>query len=373
MAGPIENITIKGFKSIENLVDLPMKSLNVLVGGNGSGKSNFVEVFRMINAMASGNFERFVLERGGCHSFLHKGLTVAERIEIEVQFISSGGGFNAYKAELSPTVKDIFAITELRKFSNGAWRSYGAISTESRLKEQKNETAQIPSRPGVGYYIYDSISKWRVYHFHNTDMHAPMHRPESMHDNKDGLRNNASNIAPFLLNLKNKHKGHYDHIVRSVQLIAPFFGDFMLKPENNGGDEKVRLMWQHKGSSYPMQPHHLSDGTIRFICLATALLQPSPPSTIIIDEPELGLHPAAITILAELMEYAAKEIQLIVSTQSPLLIDQFAVEDILVVNRENYATTVKRLNEKDFTEWLEDYSIGELWTKDVISAGPNYE
>ena len=122
-----------------------------------------------------------------------------------------------------------------------------------------------------------------------------------------------------------------------------------------------------------MQPYHLSDGSIRFICLATALLQPQPPSTIVIDEPELGLHPEAIRILGELIADAAKRTQILVATQSPLLIDQFAIDDIVVVNRKNGQSSFERLKEDDFSQWLEDYSVGELWTKNVIQGGTSYE
>jgi energy-coupling factor transporter ATP-binding protein EcfA2 len=148
-----------------------------------------------------------------------------------------------------------------------------------------------------------------------------------------------------------------------------FFDDFDLKEKKFGQETKVRLSWRQKGSDYPMQPYHLSDGSIRFICLATALLQPVLPSTIIIDEPELGLHPAAISILAELIQDAAKRTQVIIATQSPALIDQFALEDIVVVNREEGASTFTRLNERDFSTWLEEYTVGELWRKNVITGG----
>ncbi|MBW2186691.1 MAG: AAA family ATPase, partial [Deltaproteobacteria bacterium] len=135
-----------------------------------------------------------------------------------------------------------------------------------------------------------------------------------------------------------------------------------------------RLNWRQKGlNDYPMRPSQLSDGSIRFICLATALLQPNPPSTIIIDEPELGLHPQAITILAELIKSASKRTQIIVSTQSPALIDNFSIEDIIVANRDNGATSFKRLDGNNFTAWLENYSVGELWTKNVITGGPVHE
>jgi predicted ATPase len=122
-----------------------------------------------------------------------------------------------------------------------------------------------------------------------------------------------------------------------------------------------------------MQPYHLSDGSLRFICLVTALLQPKPPSTIVIDEPELGLHPEAIRILGELIRDASNRTQLIVATQSPLLIDQFSIEDIVVVNREGGQSTFQRLELEDFDKWLDNYSVGELWTKNVIKAGTNHE
>jgi predicted ATPase len=153
----------------------------------------------------------------------------------------------------------------------------------------------------------------------------------------------------------------------------PFFDDFLLDVAEFGEKQKINLSWKQKGSDYPMQPYHLSDGSLRFICLSTALLQPNPPSTIIIDEPELGLHPAAISILAELIQNASKRTQVIVATQSPALIDNFMVEDIIVVNRKDGASTFERLEEKDFNIWLETYSVGELWSKNVISGGPVYE
>ena len=187
------------------------------------------------------------------------------------------------------------------------------------------------------------------------------------------LRADAANIAPFLHGLKNEYPDEYREILNAVHMVIPFLEDFLLLPTRFGEREKLNLSWQQKGSDYPMQPYHLSDGSIRFICLATALLQPNPPALVIIDEPELGLHPAAISILAELMQDAARRTQLIVSTQSPALIDQFGIDDIVLVNREDSASTFTRPERKEFKEWLENYSIGELWTKNVIPGGPAYD
>ena len=187
------------------------------------------------------------------------------------------------------------------------------------------------------------------------------------------FRTDAANIAPFLLDLREAKPSIYREIVNAVRLTMPFFRDFRLDVIKRGLKESVKLSWQQKGSDFPMQPYHLSDGSIRFICLATALLQPNPPSVMIIDEPELGLHPEAISILAELINDASKRTQLIVATQSPLLINHFAIEDIIIVKRKGGQTTFEHLNAKDFDVWLEDYAIGDLWTKNVIVGGPVHE
>ena len=199
-----------------------------------------------------------------------------------------------------------------------------------------------------------------------------MRRSEIIED-KNVLRNNASNIAPFLLRLKEECSQNYDEIVNAIRIVMPFFDDFTLDTIKMGDAEKVKLTWKQKGSDYPMQPYHLSDGSIRFICLATALLQPKPPSTIIIDEPELGLHPEAISLLAELIQGAAQRTQVIISTQSPALIDYFSIDDIIVVNRKDGASTFERLKETDFNVWLEEYSVGDLWRKNVIVGGTVHE
>jgi predicted ATPase len=165
----------------------------------------------------------------------------------------------------------------------------------------------------------------------------------------------------------------YSKIVEAIKLVTPFFDDFILRPTKKGEKEEVNLSWKQKGSDYPMQPYHFSDGTIRFICLATSLLQPTPPSTIVIDEPELGLHPYAIEIIAELIQAASEKTQVIVSTQSPLLIDHFDPEVIIVVNRKNGASTFERLNKEELSHWLKDYSLGELWRKNIVDGGPVHE
>lgn len=375
MKGAIQKLSISGFKSIHEINDFELNDLNVIIGANGAGKSNFIQIFRMLQAMSRQHFGRFILERGGADNFLFNGPKVTKKIKIRFDFESLSSyseGANSYRFKLSPTSDEKFLIDEDRKYITTSWRSYGTSSEESRLYDQRNEPSFNNQSNGVGHFVYKSISDWMVYHFHDTSSSAPMRRSEIVEDNNK-LRSDASNIAPFLWELKNNNESSYQEVLNAVRLVIPFFDDFRLDTQKLGEAKKVRLSWQQKGSDFPMQPYHLSDGSIRFICLATALLQPTPPSTIIIDEPELGLHPAAINILAELIQTAAKRTQVIIATQSPSLIDQFAIEDVVITNREDGATTLKRLKAEDFSTWLEEYSVGELWTKNVIAGEPVYE
>ena len=378
MGQPLDKLTIRGFKSIRSLEDFKLQNLNVLIGANGAGKSNLIELFRMLSAMTKGNFSKFIQERGGADVFLFGGSKVTPRISAEFTFTSDNPNSqepNEYRFEATPTVDGrSFLLSEERDYATADVQSYGAPSEESRIREQKSERSASAKQQGVDQFVFEAISNWMVYHFHDTGETAPMRRYDIVEDNRR-LRWNASNIAPFLLRLKtnDKLKSYYKDIMNAVRLVIPFLDDFQLEAEEFGVARKVALSWQQKNSDLPMQPHQLSDGSIRFICLATALLQPHLPPMVVIDEPELGLHPEAIEILAELLEDAAKRTQVIVATQSPELINCFAIEDIIVANRKDGQSTFERLKKGDFSVWLEDYSVGELWSKNVIEAGVTYE
>ncbi|ARU58206.1 SMC domain-containing protein [Oleiphilus messinensis] len=367
MSTSLDKLTIKGFKSIKDLNKFELKNLNVIVGANGAGKSNLISFFRLLQALIDGNLNRYVRDSGGAGDLLFNGRKTTKKMHFTTHFDNRGFRFN-----LVPTPSDKCAIEDEARYYayNNRWWELGD-SEEGKSKLVK-EVLEDKSDAQYSKPVYDAISSWQIYHFHDTSSTASMRHYEIIQDNKV-LREDASNIGPFLLKLKDEYPADYKAILNAIRLVTPFFDDFILEPQKSGDKEQVNISWYQKGSDYPMQPYHLSDGSIRFICLATALLQPNPPSTIIIDEPELGLHPAAIVILGELIQQAAQRTQVIVATQSPALIDQFAIEDIVVVNRKDGASTFERLNEKDFSEWLESYSVGELWTKNVIAGGPRYE
>lgn len=372
MAGSqLDKLTIRGFKSIRNLEDFELKKLNILIGANGSGKSNLLAFFRMLQSIMKDTLDNYIRESGGIGDLLHNGRKATKQMEFETYF-----GTRGYRFKLIPGPGEGFDLTDESRYykfsssSDGWWRLGNTSDNRSLLVKEAQETFHPDnekSRP-----VYESIRSWEIYHFHDTSLTAPMRHAEIVEDNKV-LRSDASNIAPFLLRLREENGPQYKEILRACRLVAPFFKEFLLDVEQLGPKTKVALTWTEKNSDYPMQPYHLSDGSIRFICLAAALLQPNPPATIIIDEPELGLHPEAIRILGEIIEEAAKHTQIIIATQSPLLLDQFAIENIIIVNRKDGQSTFERLNPTDFTEWLKDYSVGELWTKNVIKGGTNNE
>jgi predicted ATPase len=365
---PLNKITIKGFRSIRELNDFKLNKLNIFIGGNGAGKSNLIEFFRLLRNIMNGNLNDYIRNGGGISDFLFNGRKTTSTMKFETRFEGRG-----YRFCLRPGPSDNCFLTKearLNQHSKSEWWELGDSPDNESLLVKEAKGSSSDSKFSLP--VFKAITSWKIYHFHDTSPSAAMRHYEIVQDNKV-LRSNASNIAPYLLRLKNEHENIYQEILDSVSLMIPFFDDFLLDVEKFGEKQKVNLSWKQKGSDYPLQPYHFSDGSIRFICLATALLQPDPPSTIIIDEPELGLHPSAIAILTELIQYASKRTQLIIATQSAALIDYFSVEDIVVVNRKEGASTFRRLREKDYNEWLKSYSVGELWTKNVISGGPTYE
>ncbi len=368
MSNALDKLTIKGFKSIKSLENLELTNLNILIGGNGAGKSNFIDFFRMLRTMMDGNLNDYIRHSGGISDLLFNGRKVTKQLKFKTHF-----GVRRYRFSIVPGAKENFSLTKEARYyehgESGWWELGDSDDGTSRLaREVKDKMSDSRNSK----YVYDAITSWQVYHFHDTSSDAGMRHNEIVQDNKR-LRFNGSNIAPFLLKLKTKYTDVYNEITEAVKLVIPFFDDFLLDVEEYGQKKKVNLSWRQKGTDYPMQPYHLSDGSIRFICLATALLQPRPPAAIIIDEPELGLHPFAINVLAELVQSAAKKTQLIIATQSPAFIDNFSIENIIVVNRKQGASTFERLEEKNFNVWLENYSVGELWSKNVISGGAVHE
>jgi predicted ATPase len=363
----LDHITVRGFKSIASIEKLPLRSINVLIGPNGSGKSNFIDVFAFLHEIREGRLQDYVAKTGGADRLLYFGSKETEEIYVHISF---EGEVNQYAIALAPTTGDsLYPKREVAYFWNKSTHPNGPVGN---ILGSRNGEAGIsdPNTTGVPDWVRHRLGKWRVYHFHDTSSKSPMKKRADVGDNRF-LRSDGSNLSSFLYLLRERQSASYNLIRKTVQRVAPFFDDFVLAPTQLNQD-KIQLEWRHKNSDKYFDTASLSDGTLRFIALATLFLQPREqrPSVILVDEPELGLHPTAITMLASLIKSAAKETQVIVSTQSPLLLDEFEPEDVLVADRSEGSTHLRRLKRKELASWLEDYSLGQLWEKNKLGGRP---
>ena len=363
----LDTITVKGFKSIASIEKFKLGAINVVIGPNGSGKSNFIGVFSFLHAIREGHLQDYVIKAGGADKVLHFGSKVTKKLHIHISFLD---GVNQYEIDLQPTDADeLVPQSEFVYFWDKA-RYPRAPYNEGISRVGKEAGISDPNCRRVADYVRRHLDRWRLYHFHDTSSSSPMKKTVDLNDNRH-LRPDGSNLVAFLYYLREKHEASYSLIRRTVQRVAPFFDDFQLEPQKLSPDN-IRLEWRHKGSEAYFDASSLSDGTLRFMALTTLFLQPDAyrPSVILVDEPELGLHPYAITMLASLVKQASIRTQVILATQSPLLLDHFQPEDVLVADRVDGGTQFTRLESARLATWLQDYSLGQLWEKNELGGRP---
>jgi predicted ATPase len=355
----LAQLSVRGFKSIRELENFKLTNLNVLIGANGAGKSNFISLFRMLAEMLDQRLQLYVKSEDGPDALLFGGRKRTRQIEVELYFDRNG-----YHFGLTPAGQQLVFSTEETYFAGDfatVRPSLGSGHTEARLPQLEDNA--------IAGYVLPAARSWRVFHFHDTSAAAPVRNAQALRDTLR-LKPDASNLAPFLRLLRQKHRESYSAIVETVRMVAPFFGDFVHREDP---DERIELEWREVDDpDTPRGPRQLSDGTLRFICLATLLLQPSgfQPDTILIDEPELGLHPYALVVLGSLLQQASDKKQIIVSTQSVELVNQMAPGDVIVTERHDGASVFHRLDAEHLKDWLNDYALGELWKMNVVGGRP---
>ena len=368
----IQRVEIENFKSIR-YAKVDLSPINVLIGANGAGKSNFIEFFKLLNQIYQQDLQIYVARNSGADNFLYFGRKQSKFLSGNIFFENKNKQVtNCYKFQLMPDATNTLFLQEEQsgynlnaekeglpeKWDNKTYIGQSRILFESTIKNSNSFRDK---------YLRDYLEGFRVYHFHDTSFTAPAKQFSRLHDNVF-LREDGSNLAAFLYRLQKKEPFAFQLIEATIRSIAPFFKSFDLSPDHLNEDA-IELKWLEVGSDMYLNAHNLSDGTLRMICLITLLLQPKLPETIIIDEPELGLHPFAINKLAGLIKSAAqKDCQIIFSTQSVGLIDNFEPEDIIVTDREDKQSVFQRLNSDDLRDWLEAYSLGELWNKNLIGG-----
>jgi predicted ATPase len=368
----LKHIQLQGYKSIKDL-DLELRNINILIGANGAGKSNLISFFQLVNNITiyPGNLELFVAISGGANSLLFDGVRVTDQISASLVF----------ETELSKTDYSIilsYALNDTLIFKQERVRAqdlvYNSVEDwKGNLYELSNNWIDL----GKGHReakIFDllppspKIQNGHIYQFNTALENARIRQRCDVHDNLD-LKRDAANLPALLLRLRNNHRANYLRIVETIQLLAPFFDDFVLEPINNS----VMLQWRERRTDAIFSSYQASDGTLRAMALVALLLRPETelPDIIILDEPELGLHPYAMNIIAGLIQSISHRTQIIIATQSPFLIDCFQPEDIIVVERKNRESIFHRLEPEKLQDWLEDYSLSELWHKNVIGGRPS--
>ena len=365
----LDYITVEGFKSIASIEKLKLGPLTALIGPNGSGKSNFLSVFSFLNAIRQGRLQEYVLRGGGAERVLHFGSRVTKQVQIHLSFDDE---VNQYEVRLATDNADrLVPAQESASFWNKARYTEPYETGISPIGLEAGISGQSSGR--IEAHVQRHLDSWRLYHFHDTGFDSPMKKTADVDDNRY-LRPDGSNLAPFLYLLREKQPDYFNLILGAVRQVAPFLRDFRLEPQSLNPD-KMRLEWLHEGTDAYFDASSLSDGTLRFIAMASLFLQPPVyrPSVILVDEPELGMHPYAITLLASLMKQASTESQVVVSTQSSLLLDHFEPEEILVAERVNGATEFTRPDASRLAPWLVSYSLGQLWEKNELGGRPRSE
>jgi len=360
----LETITVNNFKSIRDQT-LELNALNVLIGANGSGKSNLIEVFRFLHEVIGQNLAGYTAKKGGADNLLHMGRKTSPGMEITVEFGESDTS-NAFKLGVFGADDDSLYIGtetvfyhEKKAYPRPYELQISGGGRESRLNRDNHVSAR---------QIAQDINQYRIYHFHDTSETAAVKKSCHIED-CHFLRPQAENLAAYLNWMQQKHPGHFANVQDTVAQVAPFFEAFDLKPSRLN-DAQIFLEWKERGCDAYFNATSLSDGSLRFICLATLLMQPQLPPLILLDEPELGLHPAAVKLLANMLISAATRTQVIVATQSTTLVNNFAPEHLWTVERQDNASVFRHLNAADTKEWIGEYALGDLWDKNLIGARP---
>ena len=372
----LDSISISGFKSIGEEQKLTLGDVTVCLGANGAGKSNLISFFKMLNYMTTDGLQNFIAKSGMANAVLHFGSPTTKTISFSLSF-SENDWKDTYIADLTFGMPDsiFFSGEKIIAHQKGHDRPINRILQsagryESALNGDVFENVAVKNSCRV---LKTMLSKCKVFQFHDTSESSRL-RNSCYIENGNFLMSDAGNLPAFLYAMKDRAPKYYQRIVEHIRTMVPQFHDFVLQPSANNS-QNILLNWMgERGSEYLFGPHQLSDGSLRYMALTTLLLQPKEtlPNMIILDEPELGLHPAAIVSLAGMISMAKRNCQILLATQSPKLANQFAVDDIVVVNydKQKHESIFNRLSPENLKDWLRDYTIEELWEKNVIGGRP---
>lgn len=373
---------IEGFKSIRNQT-VALQPLTVLIGANGAGKSNLIQFLSLLSRALTGGLQKWVMFQGGASEVLHFGTKVTEKIRARIEF-ETGKGRNFYEFALVPTMNDELVFDSERvgfqqkktdgfyevDLTPGAGRESAFLDA---MDNHGNSRLLNASQERTVKVIHSLLRECQPYQFHDTTPLARIRQASEPHLDHF-LDTNGRNLATWLFRLQRTAPLEFKRIEATVKRVFPDFGSFEIDEDPSNG--KIRLGWCHSDHETRFRASHFSDGTLRFIALCALFLQPLDlmPDVILIDEPELGLHPKALTVLAAMMRsVVAQGKQVIVTTQSSSFLSEFDTASVVVVEREGEATVFKPVSDLGIPieEWLEQYeSLGALWEMNLLGGRP---
>ena len=272
----ITRIEIAGYKSIKSLA-LDLQPINILLGGNGVGKSNFISLFSLIRNIYDKNFQNYIQKKGGADSLLHFGKRYTSCIELVIYFKSASDHEGKFAIALEAGQESLFIKSTKIAFKwEERWEEFGYVHNVSEANFHDMNTGQA-------VWVNSRLREFEVYHFHDIGDISPMKEMADIHDNHR-LKGDGSNLAAFLYYLPEKQPKHFKRIEMTVKSIAPFFDHFVLAP-NRLNEQKIQLEWREKDFPEPyFNAYHLSDGTLRFIVpylISVGLSNPMHAQTII--------------------------------------------------------------------------------------------
>ena len=367
----LERIRIRGFRSLADIEIEDLSHISVMIGANGSGKSNLIRFFEMVSWMLkSRSMAEFITRQGGADDQLYCGSTVTPRMAATLT-IGTDAGRNEYQFALAHAHPDrLMFVDEAFRFKRETidaepdWFHLDSGHTEAKILE----TAQSDG-PGsqTARVIVALLRSCAVYQFHDTSNDSRFKKRCDSSDNAQ-LRSHGGNLAAILLRLEREDIRRFDMICNHIGRVLPVFDRFEIE-ETRG---TALLRWKAKGTDKTFGAHLTSDGSLRLFALVTLLNLPSDmlPGVVLLDEPELGLHPAAIGLIAGMINQRRLDRQFVVATQSPRFVDSFGLDEIIVLELRDGRTEFRRLDPDEYRHWIEEFSPGQLWEKNVLGGRP---
>lgn len=368
---------VAGYRSLRD-VTLEPGAVTVLIGPNGSGKSNLLSALRLLPRLPTQSLQYYVRSQGGASHLLHQGPKVTPELAFELQF----GPHVSYAATLAFGGDDALFFGAERATSDGVEADLGSGHRESVLRSPPDPNMRLTGRTLSGY-----LAAISAFHFHDTSLGSALRINGRANDTRE-IRSDGANLTAHLLELRRSHDlaamASWRRINELVRQAAPFIKEltpvvvdpsvhpsYLDNPDVDLSSASVRLDWIDQRDNV-FGPDQLSDGTLRFIALVTALAQPARrlPPFLSIDEPELGLHPAALSVLAGLIRSVSSRAQVVLATQSPALLDHFAPEEVVVCELVDGETHLRRLDPARLKDWLEEYTLAQLYDKNLLGGRP---